>query len=122
MLTTRPADNDAPDLSGKVRAKTSFAGGVADVQADPFEVSTLPDEPGAGKEVVPVPPEAAGSGLAKVTTWLELIVIAVTLAVWKARLPVLSAVVTTAANGVVCALIVDAIFFLKLYKNLMNYK
>jgi hypothetical protein len=41
MLTTRPAANDVAVLSGKVPAKALFGDGVADVQADPFEVSTL---------------------------------------------------------------------------------
>jgi hypothetical protein len=47
--------------------------------------------------------------LANVAFWFVSIVRAVTLAVCKAKLPVLSAVVTTAANGVVCAFIVDGI-------------
>jgi hypothetical protein len=58
ILTTRPADNDAPDLSGNVLAKVLFGDGVVDVQADPFEVSTLPAVPGSGNEVRPVPPLA----------------------------------------------------------------
>jgi hypothetical protein len=56
--------------------------------------------------VLPVPPEVTARAFVKDTTWLLLIVSAVTLAVCKAKLPVSSAVVTTAANGVVCAFIV----------------
>jgi hypothetical protein len=47
--------------------------------------------------------------LAKVAFWFVSRVSAVTLAVCKAKFPVLSASCTIAANGVVCALIVDGI-------------
>jgi hypothetical protein len=60
---------------------------------------------------VVTPPRLASAvpGLAKVTFCELSMDNAVTLAVCKARLPVPSAVVTTAANGVVCAFIVDGI-------------
>jgi hypothetical protein len=61
------------------------------------------------KELMPVPPEPAGSGFVNVTAWLELIAIAVVPLVWIAIAPVVSAITFNAVAAVVPAFKIVAI-------------
>jgi len=88
---------------------------AAEVQAVPFEVSTLPAVPGEDK---PVPPEAAPNAFVNDTAWLELIVIAVVSPVWISNEFELSPVEINPPGEVVVLLIIDDISIFLLQKRL----
>jgi hypothetical protein len=67
--------------------------------------------PGAGKDVKPVPPEAAGRGFVSDTTCDPLIVIAVVSPVWISNEFELSPVEINPPGDVVVLLIIDAIMY-----------
>jgi hypothetical protein len=99
------------ELTALVVAPLKPAAGVDDVQAEPLDVNTLPAVPGEGKELNPVPPDAAGSGFVNETTCEPLIVIAVVSPVWISSEFELSPVDISPPGDVVVLLIIDAIMY-----------